>query len=116
MATYRHTDEENRMAETIGYGQRGYGQGYYGGYMVKTTSVSLTLEEKGKMTVTVEDPGGNALSGVSVTLSGTQSQSGETGSNGKVIFDGIQIGDYTVEASKDGYFAASTQVSAGDFS
>lgn len=84
--------------------------------MVQTTSVELTLEEKGKMTVAVKDPGGSALSGVSVTLSGTQSQSGETGSNGKVVFDGIQIGDYTVEANKDGYFSTSSQVSADDFS
>lgn len=98
------------------YGNKGYGEGGYGGTMTKEATVSVTLEEEGKMTVTVTDGNGNAISDATVELSGTQSETGTTDDNGDAVFQPIQIGDYDVSITKEGYFSETKSVSSGDFS
>lgn len=103
------------MANYIGYGESDYGEGPYGGYMTVEANVTLTLEEQGKLTVTVQDGTGGAISNATVSISGPESQSGSTDDNGEVVFQPISPGEYTVEASKDGFFDAATQITESDF-
>lgn len=103
---------------TSGYGAGGYGEGGYGGVttdMTKTANVSLTMEEQGNLTVTVSDQSGSAVGSASVTISGPSSDSGTTDSSGQVVFDPVDIGDYNVTVTKDGYFEVTATVSSGDF-
>lgn len=85
-----------------------------------TANVTLTLEkeeteETGKIVVKVEDTDGSAVGSATVTVSGDANLSGTTDSTGVVSFTDITIGEYTVNASKDGYVGDSTSVSSGDF-
>jgi hypothetical protein len=56
----------------------------------------------GSITARVEDGSGGILD-VNVDLTGEESDSGFTGSDGEVSFSGLSAGDYNVEASKQGY-------------
>lgn len=101
----------------MGYGTGGYGRGGYG-VMTQTTSVTITLEEQGELTVQVDDADGAGIDGATVTLSGASgsvSEEATTDENGQVVFDGIPIADYTVSAEAMGYFADEASVAAGDF-
>lgn len=83
--------------------------------MTVEANVTLTLEEQGKLTVTVQDGTGGAISGATVSISGPESANGSTDDNGQVVFEPISPGDYTVEATKDGFFDAAAQIDQGDF-
>lgn len=83
--------------------------------MTKEVTKTVTLEEKGKITINVQDDGGNAVSGASVTLSGTSSDSTTTDSSGQVVFDGLPVGQYDVTISKSGYFEKSISVAEAEF-
>ena len=104
------------MATTYGDGE--YGDGGYGGPIIvtKSASVELVAEEEGNLTVTVVDDSGNGLEGFSVTLSGPSSDEQTTDSDGVAVFDAINIGDYDITATKEGWFDATGSVSAEDFS
>jgi len=52
------------------------------------------------VTVTVKDETGNPISSVSLTMG---DYSGKTGNDGKYVFNDVKPGDYTVEATKEGY-------------
>lgn len=99
------------------YGESGYGDSTYGTTTTMTKSVqkTVTLEEKGKITIAVQNPGGSAITGVSVSISGTSSASAETDSSGQVVFDGVPIGDYTVTLTEPGYFEQTVSISQGEF-
>jgi len=102
----------------MAYGVGRYGVGGYG-IMTQTVSTTITLEEQGEIAVSVERPDGTPLSGADVTLtgaSGSVDESGTTDDAGQVVFGGVPIADYTVTASKTGYFADEVTVAAGDFS
>ena len=103
------------MAEV--YGQDGYGDGGYGGpiTVTKSASVELVAEEEGNLTVTVVDSSGSGLEGFSVTLSGPSSVEKTTDSEGVAVFDAIEIGDYNITATKEGWFDATGSVTAEDF-
>lgn len=103
------------MAEA--YGEEGYGEGGYGGpiLVTKSASVELVAEEEGNLTVTVVDESGNGLSGFSVNLSGPSSGQETTDSEGVAVFDAIEIGDYDIKATKEGWFDATASVTSEDF-
>jgi YD repeat-containing protein len=63
----------------------------------------------------ITSPGGQALSGVTVTLSGTQSQTTTSGSNGQYSFTVNTMGTYTVQPSKSGYTFAPTTINLSGF-
>lgn len=87
--------------------------------MPKSASVTLTVTEKGNLTVTVQDGSGSAISNATVELSGASSENGTTDSSGIVEFTHIPIGDYTITAVKDTadtYLEGQTSISSGDFS
>lgn len=86
--------------------------------MPKSASVTLTVSEKGNLSVTVQDGSGNAISNATVELSGATSASGTTNSSGVAEFNLIPIGDYTITAVKDTaseYLEGQTTISSGDF-
>ncbi len=56
---------------------------------------------KATLTVVVNDDSGNALNGAKVTVDTNKSKL--TGSDGKVVFNLMEPGDYTIGVSKDGY-------------
>lgn len=103
------------MTETIGYAEGPYGVTEYGGIVVKTTAITVELEEKGKMTVTVLGAGGSSLSGASVAISGGTSESATTDSNGEVVFETIPVAEYTVDITHSDYISETATVSASDF-
>ncbi len=76
-----------------------------GGNSIKPTTAHLT--------VSVTDNSGNSIENAKVTVN---NNSGTTKSNGTVVFDTLNPGDYTVKSSKDGYEDAQKNVSlkAGD--
>ena len=82
-------------------------------------TVSLP-EVLGNLTITVRDPDGSPLSGVEVrsttTPSGQPPLNGTTASDGATLFQGLQTGDYTFEASKSGFISntTSTRVPQGE--
>lgn len=64
-----------------------------------------------KVNVSVVDESGSALSGVSVKMG---SYSGTTDDGGRHTFSNVNSGSYTIEASKDGYDNASTDMTVGE--
>ncbi len=62
-----------------------------------------------KITVSVTDTSGNPISGVDVSISGTQNQ-GTSDAAGQVQLADMQTGIYQVTAVKDGYYDATGQV------
>lgn len=99
----------------MGYGQGAYGSGPYGSIVVREADVSIELEEKGKLTVTVLDTGGSALSGVSVAISGGADRSADTGEDGTTVFEDLPVTDYDVEASHPDYFDDTVSVPESAF-
>jgi len=59
-----------------------------------------TQPKTSTVTVSVFNEGGNALSGVSLTMG---DYSGKTGNNGKYVFNDVESASYTIQASKDGH-------------
>lgn len=84
-----------------------------------TATVTLTLEresaERGNIEATVIDASGNLIEGADVTLSGTSEQTGVSDPNGSVAFADVEIGSYTVEATKDGFSSDAVDISSSDF-
>lgn len=76
-----------------------------------TVTLILTLQTSKPITsnlkVTIKDQSGVALSGVSILSttqpSGQSQLSGTTGSDGSIIFTGVELGSYTVQVSKTGF-------------
>lgn len=100
------------------YGRAGYGSGGYGGTMTKTASIDLTLAEQGELTVTVVTEAGDPLPDAGVDLagaSGSVNQTMQTDGSGVAVFGGLPVADYTVTATKTGYFTEEVSVSSGDF-
>ena len=100
----------------MSYGAAPYGQGGYGVLTVtKTAETTVVLEEQGNLTVAVTDDGGDAISDASVSISGASSASAQTDESGTVVFDGLEVADYQLTVTADGYFDAETTVAASDF-
>jgi len=59
-----------------------------------------TQPKTSAVTVSVFNEGGNALSGVSLTMG---DYSGKTEDNGKYVFNDVESASYTIQASKDGH-------------
>jgi hypothetical protein len=70
-----------------------------------------TQPKTSQVNVSVVDDSGNALSGVSVKMG---SYSGTTNNGGKYTFSNVNSGSYTIEASKDGYDSATTDMTVGE--
>jgi len=70
-----------------------------------------TQPKTSQVNVSVVDDSGNALSGVSVKMG---SYSGTTDNGGKYTFSNVNSGSYTIEASKDGYDSATTDMTVGE--
>jgi parallel beta-helix repeat protein len=90
--------------------------GFATGLEGNTTEVVVTLQvapPNGKLTITVKDNGGAVISGATVSStsqpSGQLTISGTTGEAGQVTFNGIQLGSYTIQATKSGYDSNSVQ-------
>ncbi len=88
-----------------------------GDYVLPTCWALLTLEKaappiaKYDLTVKVVDANTNdPISGAMVTANGPEYREGFTGLDGKVMFDDILAGGYSVGASKTGYTPASVMV------
>lgn len=74
----------------------------------ETTVINYVLEAAGTINITVEDNDGNEIPGAKVVLkdsNGVVVGEGTSDSNGKVTFDKVPVGDYTVEIKSvpDGY-------------
>lgn len=71
-----------------------------------------------KITIYVKDLNGNPISGARVTStsqpSGQITLSGDSGSEGSIIFNDVIAGDYTFLASSDGYSSSVESFSTGD--
>lgn len=100
---------------TIRYGEQGYGNGSYPGVIMKEATATLVTEEKGKITITVEDDDGNAFQGVSLALSGDSSATGSTDDTGMFTFSDLGVGSYTVSIDDEDYKGASTSFTEADF-
>lgn len=99
-----------------GYGE--YGDNGYGGPMTRTTSITVTLNEEGELTVQVNDDTGSEIDSANVSIENSDAsftESGTTDSTGQVVLGPIPIQDYTVTVSKTGYFTATVSVASGDF-
>jgi hypothetical protein len=81
------------------------------------TEASITLQAQvptsGDLSVTVKDTNGNPVSGVSVSSTvqpgGQSVLGGTTGVDGVIVFNGVLLGSYTLQASKSGYVSKSEQ-------
>jgi prepilin-type N-terminal cleavage/methylation domain-containing protein len=69
----------------------------------QTVSITLVMSSTGELDVTAKNPGGVALSGVAVTMTGPSNQSGTTSSSGVVKFPGSIVGTYTITGTLTGY-------------
>jgi len=69
---------------------------------------SSTTPTTGRLTVTVEDENGAAVSGAEVIVrsGSTTAASGATGRDGTLSWDGLAFGSYTITATKDAYTEA----------
>lgn len=74
-----------------------------------------SLATTGDLVVTVTG-NGDPLEGATVSITGPDSRTGTTGSDGTVTFTGLEPGDYTVDATADGFTCGSTtaSVAAGE--
>jgi hypothetical protein len=76
------------------------------------TGAAGSAAAAGDVTITVEDAGGNAVDGATVTLynaaDDTQANSATTGTNGEVTFSSVTDGDYYAEVTAQGYNGTTT--------
>jgi hypothetical protein len=101
---------------TDGGGDGGNGGG---GGETPTANVSLTLvqtaPETGNINVTVTDESGSGVQSATVSISGEESSTVTTDTDGVAIFTGVTIGSYSISASKDGYNDGSASITESDF-
>lgn len=83
--------------------------------MTKKATLTLTLEAQGELTITTVDGTGAPVEGATVALSGAVTAQQTTDATGEVTFGGLEVADYTVEATKDGHFPVTGAVTAADF-
>lgn len=90
-----------------------------GGTQMPTAQVTLTLTKEdpqtGNIEATVNSEDGGPVPSATVSIEGPVTRSNPTGTDGKAVFSGVPLGDYTVSADKDGYGTDSTTIEAGQF-
>ena len=82
--------------------------------LLALSAAATTAQQTGTIRGTVADVSGNALPGVSVTVTGTDvSEQAVTDSAGTYVFAGLAGGDYVVTATLFGYASLELPVSVG---
>lgn len=105
----------------MSYGEGGYGEDEYGTStdggepMTQVATVNLTAKEEGNVEVTVTTDGGNALSGMSIELSGPSSYSGQTDDNGQVTLGPLEVAEYELLGTMDGYLDINHTITVDSF-
>ncbi len=95
----------------------GCGGGTTGGSNQGGTNGNNNKPTTAQLIVIIKDDAGNSLSGVTVSLNQSkETDSTETDSSGKAIFDSLKPGEYAIKATKEGYEDADSDVvlNAGD--